>query len=255
VEVGVELRKRDGAVITPLKSGSIGCDPMTIKFSPDSQFLAGAFERSDSVCMWQLLSTDKTLTKLSVNGNIKDFVFSKDSKNLLCATSTHLLYVKIAQQQAVASQALTLIPCSVAMSFEPHKYVAVGTETGSVLLYRLDFVQDSANMELKHLYTWQAYGPEHASQKVFGVGFIRNTGILVTIGDSVIKVWHCGGPKVKPKEVARYYARFLLAKMAVSKDGVIALFGHRGIDPLILSVESLENYFDASVKEAEAPPS
>jgi len=252
VEVGLELRKRDGAVITPLKSGTIGCDPIAVRFAPDVQYLAGAFERSSDVCVWQLFSADKALTKVSVNGLIRDFVFSKDSKNLLCATTSHLQYVKIAQQQSIASLALTLMPLSVTMSPDPHKYVALGTETGSVQLYRLDFVPESSNLELKLLHTWQAYGPEHASQKVLGVGFIRNTGILVTIGDSVLKVWHCGGPKQKPKEIARYYARFMLAKMAISKDGVIALFGYRGIDPLILSVESLDNYIDSSVKDEAA---
>jgi len=110
-------------------------------------------------------------------------------------------------------------------------------------------------MALTLLHTWQAYGPEHTSQKIFGVGFIRNTGILVTIGDSVLKVWTCGdlkNPKIKPKEISRYYARFLLAKMTVSKDGILAVFGHRGIDPLILAVENLDNYYDKATSDALA---
>jgi len=251
-EIGLELRKRDGAVVMPLKTGSAGKDPLTIKFSPDAQYLAGAFDWDNWVCMWEMLATEKTLKKINVTGCIQDFVWSKDSKNILCVTTTNLSYIKIAQQQAVANQALQNQPVSVAMSFEPHKYVAVGTESGTVLLYKLDFLPESSNMAFTPLHTWQAYGPEHASQKIFSVGFIRNTGILVTIGDSVLKVWHCGGPKSKPKEIARYYARFLLAKMTISKDGIIALFGHRGIDPLILSVESVDNYIDAATKEMDA---
>jgi len=254
VEIGIELRKRDGHVVTSLKSGSAFADPLAIKFSPDSQYLAGAFSGSDSVCVWELLKADKTLTKLSVSGLIRDVCWAKDNKNLLCLTTTQLVYIKIAQQQNVASQTLPLLPICMAMSYDPHKYVAVGTEAGSILLYKLEFVPESSNMAFTLLHTWQAYGPEHASQKIFGVGFIRNTGILVTIGDSVIKVWHCGGPKVKPKEIARYYARALLAKMAVSKDGLLAVFGHRGIDPLIFSVENLENFYDTKNDKVEEQP-
>lgn len=241
VMIQLELRKNaTGNVQTSLSHDSGKNDPLKVTFSPDGSFLVAIFHLSSSISFWRMDNTDKPLKTIKGNSKFADFTFLKDDKYIMCVAETDISLCNLTSAQEEAKQSMTGGRCScVAVSTQPHNLVAVGTEAGEVLIYHL-VLKDGYKFKLK--IRFQAYGSEHEMQRIFACSFIRDTGILVTIADNVLKVWQPFPEKGQAFEITRYYSRCMLVKMSVHRKGQIVVFGNGGIEPLIVTVENLESF-------------
>mmetsp|Transcript_33348 Transcript_33348/g.65546 ORF Transcript_33348/g.65546 Transcript_33348/m.65546 type:complete len:2264 (+) Transcript_33348:3350-10141(+) len=247
VAIQLELRRANNGYVAHSLNHDADkqADPLAVRFSPDGHFLVAIFERTTDLMYWKMTDQEKSLHKLSTGGWVADFCFMRTEKYISVVANNDITLFDLAGQAEQAKEKfLGASGSCIAFSGPPHNLVAVGTEAGELLVYHL-VIKDGVH-KFKQICKQLAYGAEHESQKMFACAFIRNTGILATIADNVLKVFQPDCNARFAWEVTRYYTRCMLVKMSINPRGQIVIFGEGGIEPLIVTVENLAN--------AQVPP-